>query len=90
MIYTNPKQVVRRYGRTGWKVIADNGCLQMFFSRRGDWTMFDDSCSGANCTDWESHGDEIWLNNPYIEVEAKIKRKVLDEIIANLRNWMGS
>jgi hypothetical protein len=99
MIYDEPGEVIRRYGKTGYKVIAckadgkPNSCLQQFFRHGGDWTMYDipgedDSC-GGNCISWEIHGDVVYLENDYTGCKAKIKRDTLLAVINNLRTWLG-
>lgn len=86
--FDDPKQIIRRYGKTGWKVIADNECLKNFFQRNGDWQMFDTQCSGANETDWESREDHLVLTNQYLGCSAKIEKIAFEQVMSLLQQWI--
>lgn len=99
MIYDKVGEVVRRYGKSGWKVVADNECLQQFFAKRGDWELiarrpacFDDT-GGGDEIEWESRpgsgdwNDVVYLEHTYCGGKAKILRGTLEKIIAKLKKW---
>jgi hypothetical protein len=98
MIYDEPGEIVRRYGKTGWKVIArkqdgsPNQLLISFFERQyGYWQTWDEAVSGCNELFWETKSDTgsdiVHFENEYTGCKAKILRSTLLEVISTLHAW---
>lgn len=99
MIYDEVGEVVRRYGKTGWKVVVDNECLKELFRREGDWRLYGDGpqnalglddCCGGNVISWEMHGDLVYLEHDYCGAKAKVMRDTMLAIIRSLREWRSA
>jgi len=94
MIYDDPKEIVRRYGK-GWRVIATNldgnpnEVLNSFFSRDGGyWKHYSTDISGANEVNWETlPSGVIEFTNPYTESVARLTPEALTATIALLHSW---
>ena len=102
MIYDRVGEVVRRYGKNGWKVVADNECLQQFFAKHGDWRVLArkpetlSTVHGGNEIEWESRPDSgawndvVYIEHTYCGGKAKILRGTLEKIVAKLKKWQAA
>ncbi len=99
MIYDEPGEIVRRYGKTGWKVIARKNdgsphelLITFFDSQYGYWPVYDRKkhIYGMNEIDWETKGEIVYFENQFTDCKAKIMQSTLLEVISNLHAWKNA